>query len=60
MAKFRTLNERLEAEARPRAERAARLRAAGETYTAIGLLLGVSRQRAQAIIARHNRRKAAA
>jgi len=53
MAKFRTLNERLEAEARPRAERAAR------TYTAIGLLLGVSRQRAQAIIARHNRRKAA-
>jgi len=57
MAKFRTLNERLEAEARPR--RAARLRAAGETYTAIGLLLGVSRQRAQAIIARHNRRKAA-
>lgn len=35
--------------ARPRAERAIRLREAGETWKEIGRILGVSRQRAQAL-----------
>jgi len=46
-------NKRLAEEARPRAERAARLRAAGETWATIGQLLGVSRQRAQQLVAKH-------
>lgn len=39
--------------ARPRAERAIRLREAGETWRSIGKLLGVSPQRAQALAKAH-------
>jgi hypothetical protein len=45
------LKGRLVAESLPRARRARRLREAGETWAAIGLLLGVSRQRAAALVA---------
>jgi len=45
-------NERLRREALPRARRALRLRQAGETWEAIGKLLGVTRQRAAQLAAR--------
>ena len=56
--KNKEFNERLREAARPRAERAIRLREAGETWKAIGAILGVSHQRAQALAARHAKRKA--
>lgn len=49
-------NRKLLEEAIPRAERVAKLRAAGETWAAIGTLLGVTAQRAQQIHARHLKR----
>ena len=48
-------NQRLRAEAKPRAEVIIRLRAAGQTWAEIGRILGVSRQRAQALAARYLR-----
>ena len=56
MAKPQDFNERLREEAKPRAERAARLRAAGETWAVIGQVLGVTRQRAQALVKRYETR----
>ena len=41
--------------ARPRAERAIRLREAGETWATIGRILGVSRQRAQQLAKAHSK-----
>jgi hypothetical protein len=41
--------------ARPRAERAIRLREAGETWASIGRMLGVSRQRAQQLAKAHSK-----
>ena len=49
-------NQRLRAEAKPRAEVVIRLRRAGQTWAEIGRILGVSRQRAQALAARYLRR----
>lgn len=49
MDKLKELNRRQQAGMLPRGRRALRLRAAGETWASIGLLLGVSRQRAQAL-----------
>lgn len=56
MAKAQDFNKRLQDEARPRAERAARLRAAGEKWRVIGQLLGITAQRAQAIVKRYETR----
>lgn len=50
-------NERQAAEAQPRAERALRLREAGETWATIGKLLDVTRQRAQQLAAKAKRRR---
>lgn len=41
--------------ARDRGDRAIRLREAGETWVTIGKLLGVSKQRAQALAKAHNK-----
>lgn len=46
-------NRRQREAAAPRAERARRLREAGETWKTIGALLGISRQRAQALVKAH-------
>jgi ParB-like chromosome segregation protein Spo0J len=46
-------NQKQHLAAKERALRAIRLRAAGETWETIGKLLGVSKQRAQALAARH-------
>ena len=56
MAKAKDFNTRLQDEARPRAARAARLRAAGEKWRVIGQLLGVTPQRAQALVKRYQTR----
>jgi hypothetical protein len=49
-------NQRLQDEAQARVQRVLRLRAAGETWRAIGDLLGITRQRAQQLAAREARR----
>ena len=49
-------NARQQKLAAPRAERIARLRAAGETLQAIATLLGISRERVRQIEARERRR----
>lgn len=48
-------NRRQREAAAERAQRAIRLRAAGETWQTIGRLLGVSRQRAQALAKSHSK-----
>lgn len=53
MDKSLDFNTRQREAARPRAQRAIRLRETGETWTAIGKMLGVSRQRAQALAKAH-------
>jgi DNA-directed RNA polymerase sigma subunit (sigma70/sigma32) len=52
-----THNLKLKRQAEPRRERAAKLRAAGETWTEIGTILGISRQRAQQLAAAYRKRK---
>lgn len=52
--KLETLNAAQKEAARPRAERALRLREAGESWVTIGKILGVSRQRAQALAKAHS------
>ena len=47
MTNEKVFNERLHSEAAPRKERIRRLREAGETWASIGVLLGISRQRAE-------------
>ena len=54
MANNAEYNRKQREAARPRAERAIRLRKAGETWKAIGAMLGVSAQRAQALAAAHS------
>ena len=50
-------NQRQLEEAKPRAERIVRLRAAGETLQSIATLLGISRERVRQIEAREARRQ---
>lgn len=57
MDKVQEFNARQMAQARPRVLRILRLRHAGETWAAIGELLGISRQRAQAIARKAMKRK---
>lgn len=52
-------NRRLQDEAEARALRVLRLRAAGETWQAIGGLLGISKQRAQQLANRQLQRERA-
>lgn len=52
-AKLDALNRQQREAARPRAERVIRLREAGETWAVIGRIIGVSRQRAQALAKAH-------
>jgi hypothetical protein len=52
--KVKAFNDQQHAAARARAERAIRLKNAGETWETIGKLLGVSRQRAQALAKAHS------
>ena len=51
MDKLAQLNRRQQDEMLPRGLRAMRLRQAGETWRTIGMLLGVSKQRAAALAA---------
>ena len=53
MANNEGFNRRQRAAARPRALIAAKLRRAGKTWAEVGAALGVSRQRAQALVAAH-------
>lgn len=48
-------NKRLRNLARPRALRIIRLREKGKSWTVIGAMLGISRQRAQQIAAAHKK-----
>lgn len=48
-------NARLKAQARPRALKAIALRKRGYTWTNIGALLGITRQRAQALAKAHSK-----
>ena len=50
-----TMNREAHERARARGERALRLRAAGETWASVGTVLGVTRQRAQALARAHRK-----